>query len=420
MIRIFLSHSSQRKALVREIKNKLPEHIRSWIDEVNLLPGENIGRSIKTVIHQATDFVIIFIDARAVESQWVLQELAWARKREQSLQREFILPIVLDRRAWPKVKSVLGNRKYIECHDETEDTVRKVSRELADALWAWLVRLVEPSLHTQVQTGEQDLVAAFWEPYLTSSKAVRIFYPEPQFFRDEKHTYMRSQYADLPGQQEAFSYLNIPGGLVPSYSFVSSGIVKALLYLVDCLHAHRVKVTTRPLRPVSAFDDADENVIILGTPGMLDVIKTLEASYPFHTIRDGVTVSAAGNGMAKGTRTRFTDDTQENFETSKVRLKKWAVFTRRPHAYRDNITTILAAPHGRSIEAIAGFLTRSTELRDLLHQVATRDGFPRYMQVLFSVPMLKTDGEPHIDPPRIHKAINLDHAKKSKRRRGSA
>jgi hypothetical protein len=221
---------------------------------------------------------------------------------------------------------------------------------------------------------------------------------------------MGNEYAGEQGRKEVFSYLNLPGEIAPSYSFVSSGIVRAMLHLIDCLHKRRIKVRVQVLRPGMPLEHSDENVIILGTPGIISLISTLEAPYRFHTQRDGVTVESAEGGEAKAQR--LTDDTQENMSASKVYLNKWAVFTRRPHVHPDNITTVLAAPHGRSIQAVAEFLTRSPELSDLSGLLATQNKFPRQMQVLFRVPMVKTEGEPHIEQAEVHEALDLDRADK--------
>jgi len=46
-MKIFFSHSSRDKPLVREIQKSLPEHIKSWIDEKELLIGDDLKDSIK-------------------------------------------------------------------------------------------------------------------------------------------------------------------------------------------------------------------------------------------------------------------------------------------------------------------------------------------------------------------------------------
>lgn len=57
-MKIFLSHSSKHKPLVREIKSYLPEHLNLWLDEKELLIGDDISSSIKEVIEADTDFVV--------------------------------------------------------------------------------------------------------------------------------------------------------------------------------------------------------------------------------------------------------------------------------------------------------------------------------------------------------------------------
>ncbi len=143
-MKIFLSHHHLQQPLVRAIRQQLPEHVLSWIAEYDLLAAENIGRSIETVINDSTDFVVIFVESRAVRSKWVQQELEWALQREEALERPFVLPIVIEPDAWAKIKPVrLKDRKYIACHDVTEAGVRSVASELRDQLFAWVSRDLE-------------------------------------------------------------------------------------------------------------------------------------------------------------------------------------------------------------------------------------------------------------------------------------
>ncbi len=140
-MRIFLSHSSRNKPLVREIKGYLPEHIRAWIDETDLLAGENLGRSIKSTIQTATDYLILFVDQYAVSSEWVRQELAWALEQESRLNRVFVLPVVLEKDAWQRLDPAeFRERKYLECYDYTERATRALADNLMNHLFAWISR----------------------------------------------------------------------------------------------------------------------------------------------------------------------------------------------------------------------------------------------------------------------------------------
>src|SRR6266508_2494950 len=99
-MRIFLSHSTHYKPLLREVRHHLPEHINAWIDEDRLLVGDDIAVSLQQAIAADSDFVVLFIDRRSAESVWVKKEVEWALAAEQRLGRTFILPVVLEESAW--------------------------------------------------------------------------------------------------------------------------------------------------------------------------------------------------------------------------------------------------------------------------------------------------------------------------------
>ncbi|NIM49283.1 MAG: TIR domain-containing protein [Gemmatimonadales bacterium] len=140
-MKIFLSHASRDKPLLREIRSHLPEHVRSWIDEAEILVGENLGSSLKNAIQVETDFLILFIGAEAVRSGWVQRELRWALEREKEMQRVFVIPVVLDLEAWSELPEEIKARRYLLCTDFTRVGVRHFARQLSDELFAWLSRL---------------------------------------------------------------------------------------------------------------------------------------------------------------------------------------------------------------------------------------------------------------------------------------
>lgn len=137
-MRIFLSHSSRDKALVREIRSHLPQHIDSWLDEEKLLIGKDLQVSIREAIQQDADFVVIFLGREAIGSKWVQKELQWALEREKALERVFVLPILLDD-VWADVKpQEFQNRLYLKCFDQSAAAVKAVSEQLAEQIFAWL------------------------------------------------------------------------------------------------------------------------------------------------------------------------------------------------------------------------------------------------------------------------------------------
>ena len=95
-MRIFLSHRSRDKALVREFKDQLPRFLDTWLDEESLSWGESFPAKLKSTIQSGVDFLIVFLDRDALSSEWVKQELEWALEREKELKRTFVLPILLE------------------------------------------------------------------------------------------------------------------------------------------------------------------------------------------------------------------------------------------------------------------------------------------------------------------------------------
>ncbi len=157
-MKIFLSHSSRYKPLVRELRNHLPQHVTAWIDEKDLLVGENVDRALEDVIKTDTDFVILFLDSYSVRSSWVGKELEWALEKESKLGRTFVLPIVLEEEGWEELDlPVFKRRKFLKCLDFTEEAIKSLADSLVAQLFAWLSR---------------DLATAKNNPSLTSSASL--------------------------------------------------------------------------------------------------------------------------------------------------------------------------------------------------------------------------------------------------------
>jgi DeoR/GlpR family transcriptional regulator of sugar metabolism len=140
-MKLFLSHSSRCKPLVRELRSYLPEHVVSWIDEKQLVVGDDLESSIEHAICAESDYVVLFIDEYAVRSAWVQRELTWALEQETRLGRPFILPVVLDHDSWMKVEpEAFQQRKYVACEDFTEETIRTLATNLVAQLFAAMSR----------------------------------------------------------------------------------------------------------------------------------------------------------------------------------------------------------------------------------------------------------------------------------------
>jgi DeoR/GlpR family transcriptional regulator of sugar metabolism len=154
-MRVFLSHSSRNKPLVREVRAHLPEHVNTWIDEKDLLAGDIVQQQIRNAIESDCDFLVVFVDDHVVKSTWVARELEWARKEEEHLGRPFIIPVLvedvnLDGLDW------LRERLYLRCHGYTEMDISKLANELSSTLFGWLSRDIE-RLRRPQEPGPNDL-----------------------------------------------------------------------------------------------------------------------------------------------------------------------------------------------------------------------------------------------------------------------
>lgn len=140
-MKIFLSHSSKIKPLVREVKSYLPDHMKLWIDEKDLLIGDNLECTIKDAIKSNSDFVLVFLDTNAISSNWIVKELAWAVDHEKVINRTFILPIILDVDVLTmQLPFQLSERKYLTCYDYAENSIRNLASNIMSELFAWLSR----------------------------------------------------------------------------------------------------------------------------------------------------------------------------------------------------------------------------------------------------------------------------------------
>lgn len=140
-MQIFLSHSGRQKPLVREVKKYLPDHLGLWIDEEKLQFGDTLTDTIKSSIVTETDYVLLFLDEFAAESEWVKKEIQWAIEAEKKHLRTILLPIVIDENAFQVLeREKLQDRKYLRLKDFQESAVIALSNQIASELFALVCR----------------------------------------------------------------------------------------------------------------------------------------------------------------------------------------------------------------------------------------------------------------------------------------
>lgn len=138
-MKVFLSHSSRIKPLVREVRSFLPEHVEAWIDEQELLVGDRLETRIKSAIKSESDFLVVFLDESVARSEWVRRELDWAREEEGRLHRPFILPVLIDDVDAAELPW-LADRLYLRCNGFAAEDIRKLASDLSSSLFGLLSR----------------------------------------------------------------------------------------------------------------------------------------------------------------------------------------------------------------------------------------------------------------------------------------
>lgn len=166
-MRVFISHSSRDKPLVREVISYFPPFIQAWVDEEKLLIGDAIEPSLKDAIQRGTDYVIIFLGKEAIASEWVRKELKWALDWEKQIGHKIVLPVLLDGNVWQQVKpDDFRNRKCYQCHDFTRASVRILADTLRDTLFS----ILDSQLSEQ---GGRDEICGIRENDLRNARIVK-------------------------------------------------------------------------------------------------------------------------------------------------------------------------------------------------------------------------------------------------------
>jgi TIR domain len=144
-MRVFLSHASEAKPLVRRLTDKLPRHIEIWLDADELRLGQKFAQHIERGIRLECDFVIVFVDRHALESEWVRRETALALDRGIDLQRPFVVPVLID-----DVAQRLGELGldpsvfiYLDARDTSDEGVARSAQALEAELFKLASRLIE-------------------------------------------------------------------------------------------------------------------------------------------------------------------------------------------------------------------------------------------------------------------------------------
>jgi hypothetical protein len=98
-LRVFLCHSSRDKPAVRDLYNKLKrDGFKPWLDEVNLLPGQDWDRTIRAAV-RGSDIVVVCMSPSSITKEGYIQKeirLVLDVADEKPDGRVFIIPACLE------------------------------------------------------------------------------------------------------------------------------------------------------------------------------------------------------------------------------------------------------------------------------------------------------------------------------------
>jgi hypothetical protein len=142
-LKLFLSHASEDKPIVRRFRARFPDQVEGWLDEKELMLGERFPLSLEAAIREHCDFVLVFLSRAALSSEWVAKELAWALEREAELDPTvpYVVPVLLepvgDDDDYP---AALRDRHRLACLSDSEDELARAVDHLFETLLALLGR----------------------------------------------------------------------------------------------------------------------------------------------------------------------------------------------------------------------------------------------------------------------------------------
>lgn len=245
-----------------------------------------------------------------------------------------------------------------------------------------------------LQTASTAFLDGLWSPYALSKIPIHVLYSESQFCWGSQDKTPFDSDEDGSIIEKRLSGRNAAGGK-SDYAFVATGVMQALLRLLEYFGQKIIPTGHGSLRSMREMPEPDQDVIILATSGAAPrTVARLEAALPLALFPQATAQSARMKGK------KFEHD-------DSVCLEK-VVLTRRPHRINGRTLTILSAEHAGAIDALAMFLTREDQVKTIAEALQCGSTFPRYFQVVFSIPTLVNDSESFIGPLVLELAVSLE------------
>lgn len=127
---VFLSHTSDDKPFVRQLKKSLEDHgvENVWLDEAEIQIGDSLTDKIEEGLTK-TKFIGIVLSPKSIESKWVKRELEIAINREITTGEVVILPLL---HQVCKLPTFLTGKLYADftTPDNYQESLKKLLRRL--------------------------------------------------------------------------------------------------------------------------------------------------------------------------------------------------------------------------------------------------------------------------------------------------
>jgi hypothetical protein len=247
-------------------------------------------------------------------------------------------------------------------------------------------------------TPDRDPIQVFWKAYLDAGEAI-VYYPEPQFFKDDNNTYFRNHTLnDEKNLGKARQLFRLKGseGIEPSQSFVPSGFVRSVVQLFQCFASQRkLRMTAHPIRWADTVPNLRHHHILLGTSSSVNVLSKITDVFPVESYRDDSNFNAI---RIRDSKRVYRDDNHTPNQDSADLLRKWVVVTRRRVA-DGRFATVLAG-HSRAVEGAVNLFTDCSvgglDLRHVADAFGPRPELDGEFQVLLGAQMAWDGGNLNI------------------------
>ncbi|MEM9892960.1 MAG: TIR domain-containing protein [Actinomycetota bacterium] len=143
-MRIFLSHGSNNKAIVRDLRRRFPSYMDVWFDEESLVWSDDLQVELRRAIEEKSSFLIVFLDDEAMDRDWLVTELQWALDHEARLGRSFVLPVLVGQ-SLVDVPSALQGRRFLRLADQEDATADSLVAQIQKGLYQLLSSAIEES-----------------------------------------------------------------------------------------------------------------------------------------------------------------------------------------------------------------------------------------------------------------------------------